>query len=54
MPAEPFELTIVCAISEKNPQELASGSILLHLKTDKEWTLRIPYINSSLNQKQTN
>jgi hypothetical protein len=45
--AGPLELTVSFNAFKASPSGLASGSLLLHLKTDKEWVLRIPYIASS-------
>jgi hypothetical protein len=49
MSAEPLEVTVLFDTHKERPHDVASGSFLLHLKTDKEWTLRIPYINSLAN-----
>ena len=40
-----LELTVLFDVSNALPFGSASGSLLLHLKSDKEWVLRIPYIS---------
>ena len=42
-----LELIVSFDALKASPSELVSGSLLLHLRTDKEWLLRVPYVNSS-------
>jgi hypothetical protein len=44
---DPLELTVSFDPYKASPSVLASGSLLLHVKTDKEWVLRIPYITGN-------